>query len=159
MEKIIIRKAETGDLKGILALNFDLFKKEKKEFDKSLDMEWTYGRKGRDYFKMRISGKGGLAVVAENDGKIIGYLCGAFKDNYYRVKANYAELENMIVEKKFRGKGIGTKLTKEFFKWCESNKIGYISVTASAKNKPTIDFYRSMGFKDYDLTLEMKCRK
>lgn len=65
-------------------------------------------------------------------------------------------MENMIIDKKLRGKGIGTKLTKEFFRWCKDEKVNYISVTASAKNISGIDFYRSLGFKDYNLTLELK---
>lgn len=156
MEKLSIRKATVKDLDDVLRLNLDLFKKEYKDFDKSLDMKWTYGKKGRSYFKKRSSGKEGFCAVAENNGKIVGYLCGGLHIWGYREKAVYAELENMIVDKKLRGKGIGTILTKEFFKWCKSKGVKYISVTASAQNKPTIEFYRKLGFKDYNLTLEKK---
>lgn len=156
MEKIIIRRASIKDLEDILRLNFDLFKKEHKEYDKSLNMKWTYGKEGKGYFKKRAGGKEGLCVVAENNGKIVGYLCGGSHSGGYRGKAVYAELENMLVDKKLRGKGIGTMLTNEFFKWCKDKKAKYISVTASAQNKPTIEFYRSLGFKDYNLTLKIK---
>lgn len=156
MEKVIIRRANKKDLDDILHLNFDLFKKEYKEFDRSLDMKWTYGKKGRAYFKKRASGKEGFCAVAENNGKIVGYLCGGLQVWGYREKAVYVELENMLVDKKLRGKGVGTLLTREFFKWCKDKKAKYISVTASAQNKPAIEFYRSLGFKDYNLTLEIK---
>jgi ribosomal protein S18 acetylase RimI-like enzyme len=159
MKKVIIRKAKASDLCSILELNFDLFKKEWKEFDNSLDLKWTYGHKGKDYFDRRVIQKSGLTLVAEKENEIIGYLCGGFRKHSARIKAKYAQLENMIVAKKFRGKGIGTKLAKEFFKWCQSNKADYISVTASAKNILGINFYRNIGFKDYNLTLEIKCKK
>jgi ribosomal protein S18 acetylase RimI-like enzyme len=156
MEEIIIRKATSKDLGDVLRLNFYLFKKEHKEFDKSLNMQWTYGKKGKNYFKKRTSGKEGFCVVAEKSGKLVAYLCGGLNNWGYREKAVYAELENMIVYKELRGKGIGTKLTKEFFKWCKEKRVKYINVTASAQNTNGIEFYRSLGFKDYNLTLEIK---
>lgn len=157
MEKIIIRRAGVNDLGDILRLNLDLFKKEYKEYDKKLNLKWTFGKVGRNYFKKRISGKDGFAFVAENEGKIIGYLCGSVgKCPYdYRLIPKYAELENMIVDKKFRGQGIGEKLVKEFLKWCKEKKADVISVNASAQNEKGIEFYRKMGFKDYSLTLEI----
>ena len=154
--KLIFRKAIIGDLKDILKLNFDLFKKENKEYDNSLDLEWTY-HKGKKYFKDRIIKKRGFVEVVEVNGGIIGYLCGGIsKRLFYRKKAKYADLENMLVEDSFRGSGIGTKLTEDFINWCVKNKVDHVSVTASTQNKQAIDFYRKIGFKDYNLTLEMK---
>lgn len=156
----IFREAGVKDLDEILRLNFALFKKEYKEFDKSLNLNWTY--KNKKYFKNKIIKKDGFVKVVENKRKIIGYLCGGIgtlKELDCRKKAKYAELENMFIEKKFRGKGLGAKLTRDFISWCEENKVNYLSVTASAENKLTIEFYRKLGFKDYDLTLEMKINK
>lgn len=155
MNKIIVRKSSIKDLNDVIRLNLDLFKKEYKEFDKSLDMKWPHSRNGKSYFSLRASGNDGFCVVAENNKKIIGYLCGGLRGCGYREKANYAELENMLVDKKFRGKGVGTMLANEFLAWCKDNKVKYISVTASAQNTPTIEFYRKLGFRDYGLTLEL----
>ncbi len=150
-----IRKPTIKDLEEILRLNLELFKKEYKEFDKSLNLNWTY-KEGKEYFKDRIIKKDGFVEVVEHKGKIIGYLCGGISERlFYRKKARYAELEDMLIEKKFRGKGLGTKLTSDFINWCKKNKVDYISVKASAGNKLAINFYRKLGFKDYDLTLEI----
>jgi len=158
MKKIIIRKADNNDLDDILRLNFGLFKKEYKEYDKKLNLKWTFGKVGTTYFKKNISGKNSFVFVAENEGKIIGYLCGVMRDcpYDYRIIPKYAELENMIVDEEFRGEGIGEMLTKEFLKWCKGKKANVISVNASIQNKNGIEFYRKMGFKDYSLTLEIK---
>lgn len=158
MDKIVIRKATGKDLDDVLRLNLDLFKKEYKEYDKKLDLKWTYDRKGKTYFKKRIAGKDGFVIIAESKGKIIGYLCGSARNcpYDYRIIPKYAELENMIVDKEFRGKGIGEKLTKKFLEWCKLKKADCISVNASIQNEKGINFYRKMGFKDYSLTLEIK---
>lgn len=150
----IIRKAEIRDLKDILRLNFELFKKEYREFDKSLNLNWTY-KEGKKYFKDRIIKKDGFVEVVEYKGIIIGYLCGGItKGLFYRKKAKYAELGDMLIENKFRGKGLGTKLTSNFINWCKNNKVDYISATAFAKNKSAIDFYKNLRFEEYNLTLE-----
>lgn len=158
MEKIIIRKAETKDLADIFRLNLDLFKKEHKEYDDKLNLNWTYGKVGKGYFKKRIFEKDGFVVVAENDGKIVGYLCGGIKTrpfDYRKIK-KYASLENTVVDKKFRNHGIGKKMAGEFLKWCQEKKADCVSVDVKAKNEKAKRFYRKLGFKDYNLFLEIK---
>lgn len=157
MKNIIIRRATKEDFNDILKLNRDLFEKEYNEFDKTLELNWTLGQEGRGYFARRIVGLDGFVVVAESEGKIIGYLCGGLCDRAsYRIEAKYAELENMIVKDEFRGKGIGFKMADEFMKWCKNKKVNYISVKASARNNGGINFYHKLGFEDYDLVLEKK---
>lgn len=154
-KNIFIRQAGVKDLGDVLRLNLDLFKKEYKEYDKSLNLRWVY-KDGKKYFKDRIIKKDGFVEVVEIDGKIIGYLCGGISEReFYRKKAKYAKLENMFIQDNFRGKGIDARLVKNFIDWCKKNKIGYISVTTSVQNKQAINFYRNTGFKDYNLTLEM----
>ena len=154
--KIIIRKANIKDLESILKLNSILFKNEYQKFDNTMDLKWTYSKEGKKYFKDNIVKKNGFVDVAEYNNKIIGYLVGNLSERLsHRKAAKYAELENMIIEKKFRGKGIGRKLTKDFISWCKKNKVNYISVTASAKNKDAISLYKKSGFKDYEVVLEV----
>lgn len=157
--KITTRKANIKDLGSILKLNSVLFKNEYQKFDKSMDLKWTYSKEGKKYFKNSISKKNGFVEVVEYNDKIIGYLVGGLSERLsHRKKAKYAELENMIIEKKFRGKGIGRKLTKNFIAWCKKNKVDYVSVTASTGNKQAIGLYKKSGFKDYDTILEIKLK-
>lgn len=154
--EIKIRKACINDIEDILRLNLFLFEKEIKEYDKSLNLNWNR-LQGKDYFKDKVIQKEAFLVVAEASGEIIGYLCGGISEKIsYRKAGEYAELENMAVNDKFQRNGIGTRLVEEFLKWCKRNRIDYISVTASAKNIQAINFYRKMGFKDYNLTLEIQ---
>ncbi|KKP89951.1 MAG: hypothetical protein UR95_C0005G0083 [Parcubacteria group bacterium GW2011_GWC1_36_108] len=156
MNDIKIRKAVFDDLEDVLRLNLDLFKKEYSEYDKSLDMEWTHSEPGEEYFAERIVGNDGFVCVAEDNGKIIGYICGGLCDRGYRVEGVYAELENMLVDEKYRGLGIGKKLGEAFLQWCGVEKVRYINVSASASNTAGIGFYRSLGFCDYDVKLQIE---
>ena len=67
-----------------------------------------------------------------------------------------AELENMLVKKPFRNRGVGKSLVREFVIWCKSKSVRRIAVTASEKNVSAIKFYESVGFFKYSLMLEME---
>ena len=154
--KVEVRKATIKDVDDILRLNFELFKKERREYDKLLDMSWTYGE-GKKYFQRRIIRKDGFVAVAEHKGKCGGYLCGGIdKMESYRIQKKHAELENMFLERKFRGQGIGRRIVEMFFDWCRKNRVEYVSVSASFANSEGVHFYEKLGFKGYATVLEMK---
>lgn len=154
-----IRKANIKDLKEILRLNLELFNKEHREFGKNINLKWTHSKAGRKHFKEKITEKDGFVEVVETNGKVIGYLCGGIsKKLSFGKKAKYAELQSIFLEKKFRGKGLGSKLIKNFINWCKKKKVNYISLTVSVKNIITLTLYRKLGFKDEALILEKKLR-
>lgn len=137
-------------------MNFELFKKEYKEIDKSLDLNWTYG-KGKKYFSDRIKSKNSLVEVAEYENKIIGYSCGSLVGSFIR-KGIHAEMEDSIIEKDFRRMGIGSVFVKNFLKWCKTKKVNFISVVITAQNEPSINFVKKLGFKEYTVIMEKKLR-
>jgi ribosomal protein S18 acetylase RimI-like enzyme len=154
---IKIRKADIDDLKDIQKLNLMLFKKEYDEYDKLLNLEWTFGKQGTQFFKDKLTKPENCGFIAKGNGKIVGYIVGGIsKAETYRNMPKTAELDNMFILKEFRNKGAGTKLYDEFLKWCKSKNVEIIRVQASSLNKKAINFYRKNGFKDYILLLENK---
>jgi len=155
---IKIRRATIKDLKQIQELNLALFKKEVKDYDPTLDLNWTFSKAGTKYFKGRIEdiAFGGIWVAFVGE-EMIAYLSGGItKAESYRKLPRMAELENTFVEKEYRSKGIGKKLYKEFVAWCKRHDVKKLRVVASAQNKQAIRFYRKSGFKNYDLILEQE---
>jgi len=158
-EEFIIRKANLGDLEEILELHFGLSKRIYKKFDKSVNLNWTYTH-GKKYFTEQIKKAGGFVEVAESQGKIIGYVCGSLLPRPLdREKAVYAELESAMIDKKFRSAGIGSRLIKDFLKWSEDKNVKYVSIKASAKNESALQLYRNLGFKNYEIILELNLKK
>lgn len=150
-----IKEASIDNLRDVQNLNSLLFKKEYKEFDNTLNCNWTLGKTGENFFRERIIGNNGCVFIALKNNKIIGYLAGEIREiPNYRTLTSYSELENMFVLEEFRGMGIGTKLVERFKEWCKSRGIARMKVSTSSKNKNGIDFYRKNGFFDYELTLE-----
>jgi ribosomal protein S18 acetylase RimI-like enzyme len=153
--KVVIKTARIEDLKKIQELNLKLFQKEHKEYDKLLNLDWTFGEPGTKYFRDRISKDNGCVLITVVDGKIVGYLCGGIiKGETYRNLPVVAELENMFVLEEYRSRHIGKRLYDEFVKWCKSKGVGKIKVQATAQNELAIKFYRDNDFKDYTLVLE-----
>ena len=152
--KIVVRRAENSDLEDILRLNFELFKKEHKEYDPNLDMNWTYGL-GADIFKKSINNDDYFAMIAQVGGKTIGYLRGSLHQDSWKV-GHGAELDSLFVDENYRNNGIGKQLVEAFLGWCKAKKVNYVAVRASARNYSGIAFYKQAGFQDYDVVLENK---
>ena len=73
---INIKKATLKDLPHIQELNLKLFQKEHKEYDSTLNLNWTFSDLGKKYFKNRIAGQNSCVLLAVVNHKIVGYLCG-----------------------------------------------------------------------------------
>lgn len=147
-----IRKASLKDLEQIKKLNQELFYHDY-NFDNTLDLKWP--DKNKEYYKKRITDKNSIALVAENEKNIVGYLFGAITEaQEYRNIKKIAELENMFIVKEHRGKGIGKKLIENFIQWAKNKKIKRIKVIASAQNQQAIEVYKKNRFSEYDLVLE-----
>jgi len=150
--EIIVRRAENSDLEDILRLNHKLFKKEHQEYDSDLDMNWTYGL-GAEIFKKSINDDDYFAMIAQIGGKTVGYLRGGLRQESWKVGRG-AELDSLFVDENYRNNGIGKKLVESFLGWCQAKKVDYAAVRASAHNRLGIDFYKQVGFQDYDVVLE-----
>lgn len=150
----IIRKANIDDIKSVQELNYKLFDLEYNNFDPALNMEWTFSEKGEKYFTELI--ESGTVWVAEDNNKVIGYLAGSIIGKTSCVTKTLAELDNFYIDEEYRRKGIGKKLVEEFKKYCISQDIEEIKVTASYKNINAREFYKNNDFDDFEITYKMK---
>ncbi|MFA5797359.1 MAG: GNAT family N-acetyltransferase [Candidatus Woesearchaeota archaeon] len=152
---VTIIRATPQHLKEIQRLNKLLFEKEYHEYDKSLNLQWTFGKEGTAYYKKHITAKNCCVLIALVDQKIVGYLCGGITTlGTFRKLPKMAQLENMFVLKKYRSQGIGAKLCGAFIQWCKNNRIKKLRVQTFAQNIRAIGFYRKNKFKDRSLILE-----
>jgi GNAT superfamily N-acetyltransferase len=153
--EIIIRKATTKDLQKVQELNLRLFEKEQKEYDSLLDLNWTFGKIGTNYYNEMISEENGCVLVAIVENKIIGYLCGGLvKPKSFRKLPIAAEVENTFVLDEFRSKGVGGKLYNEFIEWCKTKGVTKVRVLTYAKNNLAVKFYKKKNFKEFISFLE-----
>lgn len=62
-------------------------------------------------------------------------------------------MADIFVLEKYRGMGIGEKLTKRLLEWFKARGIKWIRVSAYTNNVPAIKFWKKMGFKDYVIVM------
>lgn len=61
---------------------------------------------------------------------------------------NWCMLDNIVVDKKFRGQGIANKLLNQLYNILKKEKINYINVLVGLNYKKTREFWRVKGFKE-----------
>lgn len=155
MMEITIKTATLANLEDIIKLNHMLCIEEHREYDNTVNADFSISKQGRKDFKERIKNECALIAVY-NDG-VIGYLVGAIVPNeHYRTISKIAEVENMYILEPCRNLGVGRKLMAEFEKWSKSKNAEIMRVVASVENTDAIKFYQNSGFNDYNLTLEKK---
>ena len=151
--EIKIRKAKIEDFKEIQRLNYLLFKKEFDEYEHTLNIKWPYTKKAKEYFRDSI--KNSCTLVYEEDNKIVGYMIGRLrKKPAHRNNIVFVELDNMYIEKEYRGRGVGKKMVKMLEKWAEKKGANKLKVGAFVGNDGGMKFYKKLGFKEYEIFFE-----
>jgi ribosomal protein S18 acetylase RimI-like enzyme len=83
-----------------------------------------------------------FVFVAEDDGKIVGYIIGLLKNNSKKVR-----LYSLIVDSTYRNKGYATELVS----YLENNSIEAskteVNLEVRMGNLPAINFYVSVGYE------------
>ncbi len=148
-----IRRASIDDLKKIQELNNDLFNLELDSCDHTLVKDWPLSIDGEEYFKDLILKD--YVYVCVEFGEIVGYLAGSIVDVSY-IKNKYAEVNNMCVSDKCRGKGVGHFLLEAFKSDVKELGIMELRVTASSRNTNARNFYERNDFKEFEVTYRME---
>jgi predicted acetyltransferase len=90
------------------------------------------------------------AFLFKEQGKIIGYcLC--------RKEEGFIYLRQFFILRNFRKKGLGKKAFKLLLKGYWSRSL-FLQLDVLVGNKRGVEFWKSVGFKDYCLTMERKIR-
>lgn len=159
--KVIIRRARIKDFKILQRLDCQLFNSQYQAgFDDQLDFNWPFNKKGKRYYLKVLSEKKFCCFIAFNEKKEpLGYVSGGIKTDVTCRKIESAEMENILVLKKYRNKGIGRKLIEAFINWSRKKKLKRIYVSVYCKNKNAISFYKKNNFKMLDYGLELNIKK
>ncbi len=100
------------------------------------------------FFETNVRSKNKSAFVAEEDGKIVGYILGEIQKRPPVFKITHqAFITDMAVTKNLRNKGIGTKLMKVFNVWAKDRGMKYIELNVAVENQLGINFWEKQGFK------------
>jgi GNAT superfamily N-acetyltransferase len=137
--EISFRRAGAADIPQMCALLSELF---------SLESDFSPDRhKQARGLNLLLDDAGGSSAVfvAEKDGEIIG-MCSV------QVLISTAEggpvglVEDVIVRREYRGRGIGSRLLSEITAWCNARNISRLQLLADVDNARAKKFYAGSGW-------------
>ncbi len=85
-------------------------------------------------------------LVAEKDGFVVGTLFLQISPNLSHDARPWAVLENLVVDSRFRGLGLGRLLVEHALTACRDAGCYKVQLLSSNKRKVAHQFYRSLGF-------------
>lgn len=90
-------------------------------------------------FREQITGEGWGAIVAECDGRIIGYGC-------YYIVAGESHLTNIGVDPKYRRKSVAKRLLENILQVVTDSNCEYIFLEVRPSNYGAVAFYERFHF-------------
>ncbi len=154
-----IRKATFEDWQKLRDINHSLWVYEHDNFTPIWNTHWPFGSEGEDYYQRIFKDEDWCIFFCEEKGKLIGYLVGkisAKNITYLNDIDSVASLEHMFIEEKYRRNGAGRELIEKFVVWVKEKKAQRIEVHVLFNNTQAVEFYRSLGFEDFELILVKK---
>ena len=147
MDNLAIKRAAPSDVQRIVELR--LLAQE--HMEKSNPLIWRITEEGERLLRQKVEND--LAnvnihvLLAEVDGEVIGYIQGEVicRSEYKPRIVGHVSLA--YVMKRFRRKGIGSRLVKELCRFFDSNRIENLTVRYVIGNKEAEGFWKKLGFQ------------
>lgn len=106
-------------------------------------------------FDRTLSSKEDNLIFAEFNDVVIGYLHGKLKQNYW---SSGGSIEYLFVFKKFRRRGIATKLINEFVSLMKKKNFVKVTLMVNLKNKNAEKLYKKLGFEITNYVMRKKLK-
>ena len=107
-------------------------------------------------FEASLTDSSKIMIGAEVDGKIVGFVIVQIRQAEYKIQTprTFAYFENIVVDEKYRRKGIGTAIYQEGVKRAKEQGATSMELKVWNFNTGAIKFYQSLGMSVQSLTLE-----
>ncbi|MEJ2685167.1 MAG: GNAT family N-acetyltransferase [Candidatus Sulfobium sp.] len=147
--EISIRRAVPDDIPGMCGLLADLFSIES-------DFSPDTHRQTRGLALLVNDGAGSSAVfVAEDAGTIVG-MCSVQALVSTAEGGPVGLVEDMIVKRRYRRRGIGKAILSEIVRWSGEKKMTRLQLLRDADNADALEFYRDNGWSHTSLVCMRK---
>jgi L-amino acid N-acyltransferase YncA len=144
-----IRKANKKDIEPIVRLNAQLADYHA-EFDSFYKTGKASAKGFRKHLKEIIVKRNFRVIVAEDQGKIVGFFVGRIdKAKPYAKPKKIGGLGTAFVCEKCRGTGIGQIMFEGLLSWFKKNKVKNIELSVDCRNKIGCNAWKKFGFRDF----------
>ena len=139
----IIRRAEFSDIPDLVELLKELFSIE-------VDFEFNAGLQEQGLFMMLQSPETRCIMVAEVNQQVVGMCTGQLVVS--TAKGGFSGLvEDLVINQKYRRKGLGSRLLEAVEKWCNSSGAKRIQLLADKNNSKALAFYEKCNWQKTQL--------
>lgn len=132
MKNLVIRNLKVEDADEIQRIQFAITKNED-------DIDYHQS------IKAVISGGRHVAIAAEVDGAVAGYMISYLLFGAFGL-AKSAWITNFGVEPKYMGQGIGKSLAEKVLKDYEQQGVSHVYTAVEWDSVDLLSFFRTMGF-------------
>ena len=149
-KKIKIRKVEENDAKKWYKFVNKVWRDAYKNIfpeEVFLEKEKNTEEKEKHFNENIYNSNDKIALVAENEDRIIGIMFGVIKSNYEYFNSEYADLVGLYIDPNFQRKGIGSTFKKMFEKWAKKNGAKKYVIGVLKDNKKARNIYELWGGK------------
>ena len=112
---------------------------------------WTYGTP-QDVLAALLKQRGLRILIAERDGRIVGYLAGKFERRLRGQPRRVGHIVETFVANERRRQGVGLALVAKFLEWLRRKKAEDIKVGYVLGNRMAGSFWTGLGFRPYVVT-------
>ncbi len=146
---IRLRPAKEADVNEMSQLLLQLF---------SIENDFVPDRdKQSRGLKLLLDTLGAYIVVAEEQGRVVGM--ASLQVLVSTAEGGYVgQVEDVVVDKECRGKGVGTALLDHLHKWAQDNGLTRLHLGADKENSAALQFYSRSGWKQTSLLVLSHCR-
>ena len=154
---ILIRDYGTGDSAAVIDLIRELQTHERTLYDR-MKPPSEMGPWYIEKLLQACAGHRGRLLVAEEDGRILGYACVltavSSEAELDEVAYRYASIEDLVVASDHRRRGLGSRLLKACEDIARAEGARWLRISVLADNASAVRAYGKFGFKDLFLQME-----
>ena len=147
MMKVQIRKAADTDIPSVLHLYAQL----EQGGENTLPLS-----EAAEIFQRIESYPNYHVYIAERNGEILGTFSMAIMDNLAHLGARSGLIEDVVVDKKHRGEGIGKEMMRYAMELCRENACYKACLSSNISREESHRFYESLGFQIHGFSFQMK---
>lgn len=146
---ITVRNAKLKDVKAIAKLNLELMKHVGK-YDKIFELNKNPLPMMEEWRRKGVYNPRHKLMVAEDDGKIIGYINATTKHRpkIYKV-TEVGFISDIYVLPEYRRQGVAKLLFKPILRWLKSKKLKYVNLFAVTENEVALKVWKKFKFKEF----------
>ncbi len=146
MSELIFREAKAEDLDKLVELLIRQ-KRLNEEFDPLLRIRTDIAEVGRKYLENAMKSDNSIVVVAEDKGKIVGFLKADVRERIFYEPKSEGNISELYLMPEYRRKGNGVKLLEHGIKLLKQKGAEIITAEFPSLNEIATKFYTNLNFR------------